>query len=99
MPSLTRRQAFAALGATAAGSLAGCLSGDCRSNDIGSVEGSWPMAGHDAGHSGHNPDAAGPGDDPTSGWCFEPPLSGVNVTLHDPVVASGVPSRLDDPTG
>ncbi len=100
MPSPTRRQALAALGATAAGSVAGCLAGlTCRQNDVGAVEGSWPTAGHDARHSGYNRDADGPGDDPTPGWCFEPPVSGVNVSLGTPVVASGAASRLDDPTG
>lgn len=50
MPSRTRRQVLATLGATSA-ALAGCLTQSQPVADLAEVEGSWPMVGHNASHT------------------------------------------------
>ncbi|MFB6269427.1 MAG: PQQ-binding-like beta-propeller repeat protein [Halobacterium sp.] len=52
------------------------LSGDDR----------WTTYGYDPGHSGHNPDAAGPRDDPGQAWSAG--VDGI-YTLREPAVADG----------
>ena len=52
------------------------LSGDDR----------WTTYGYDPGHSGHNPDAAGPRDDPAEAWSSS--VDGI-YTLREPAVADG----------
>ncbi|SFP09672.1 MULTISPECIES: outer membrane protein assembly factor BamB family protein [Halolamina] len=66
MPSTTRRDLLAALGVGAA--LSGCLSVGSASNDLGTVDGKWPMDGRDAGHARRVD--AGPSE-PTRVWRTE----------------------------
>lgn len=78
MPSLTRRQALAAIGSTSV-TLAGCPSQGSLSGDLGQVDGTWPMSGRDSGHTRRADD--GP-TDPQTVW----------TTELDQVRAVGAPS-------
>ncbi|WP_336035611.1 PQQ-binding-like beta-propeller repeat protein [Halobacterium yunchengense] len=51
-----------------------------------SGEAAWATYGYDPGHSGYNPDAAGPADDPSVVWNSD--VSGI-YTLREPAVADG----------
>ncbi|MDJ1432558.1 PQQ-binding-like beta-propeller repeat protein [Halostagnicola sp. A-GB9-2] len=81
MPSLTRRQALAALGAISAG-LAGCASQANPSGDLGVVDGEWPMVGREPGQTRWSPE--GP-IEPETVWTTE---------LED-ARAAGTPSVAD----
>lgn len=81
MPSTTRRQVLAAVGAGAAG-LAGCLSPSTPSNDLGAVDGDWRMVGRDGGHTRRVD--AGPAE---PGLAWETALDGGR--------AAGTPSLAD----
>ncbi len=80
MPSTTRRDLLAALGAGVA--LSGCLSVGSPSNELGAVDGNWPMDGRDAGHTRRVD--AGPSE-PETVWRTE----------FDDVRAVGTPSLFD----
>lgn len=73
MPSPTRRQ-FLAATAVSAG-LAGCLGERRPDGELDAVDGRWPMAGRDAGHTRHTEAAP---VDPDTVWVRE--LDGVRAT-------------------
>ncbi|MFC4407364.1 outer membrane protein assembly factor BamB family protein [Haloarchaeobius iranensis] len=82
MPSHSRRRFLAAVGA-ASTVLTGCLSGGdaTPSGDLGTVDGSWRMAGRNGGHTRRVPD--GPAD-PETVWLTE--LDGARATGTPAVV-------------
>ncbi|WP_232703416.1 PQQ-binding-like beta-propeller repeat protein [Halobacterium wangiae] len=98
---LSRRALLAALGSTAAAT-AGCTApsrsprttsepstgSDAADDPEISLSGddAWTTYGYESGHSGYNPDAAGPDADPTQVW--ESYVEGI-YTLREPAVADG----------
>jgi len=98
---LSRRALLAALGSTAAAT-AGCTapsrsqrtterpSSDSEGTDDPEIslsgDDAWTTYGYDPGHSGHNPNAAGPDADPTQVWGSY--VEGI-YTLREPAVADG----------
>lgn len=67
MPSTTRRRCLATIGSAGVG-LAGCLSRETLSGDLGHVEGTWPMVGREPGHTRR---IDGAPTDPATVWSAE----------------------------
>jgi len=67
-PSISRRRLLSAAGVGATAALAGCTadSPDALTPDVDTT--GWPMAGHDPGHTSHNPHATPPTGEPTVAW-------------------------------
>ncbi|GAA0652453.1 outer membrane protein assembly factor BamB family protein [Salarchaeum japonicum] len=70
-PSTSRRRLLAAAGVGASAALAGCAATapDTLTPSVDAA--GWPMAGHDPGHTSHNPHATPPTDPPEVAWRTE----------------------------
>ncbi|WP_135830297.1 outer membrane protein assembly factor BamB family protein [Halorussus halobius] len=64
MPSTCSRRAFLAAAATASAA----VTAGCTGSEPVPIDQRWPQFGFDAANTAHNPDAAGPAEEPSASW-------------------------------